>query len=551
MKMTRNNSSTFIALFFSIFLLAACGKEENTEPPFIENISLGAESVELSTEAGSGIIEITANCSWKATCQADWITLRSPQGKGDSQLMFFWQENTKNTSRDAVIIVESSQTKASVSINQAGTGFGTEPKVVSCRGVVGNKIKNEESYFEMTFDQPVTVEYWETERYFIDTDPVYSDGGKTVRQKFLPGALGLDMACRVHLKNAQDTPATIDVNIPFYEKKFAAGGEVRFALPSADEKSVWVSLTRPNKLVELSMDDGHVLHDIEMPFAPGHICYNPYNKQLYVLPLNAIADLGFDNRLSIIDPLTGSFTGEIAFDPSPKAHPQWPAIYPYELEFTNDGLGIVILLEKGATGLEWRYIDSANGNAQTLSGYSWAEKQFEHVYRGYNGQKVWSSPYPSLFSPLNSISRQQPTPEEYVLDGKFRSEKFYAGGSMVDMQFSRLANKVFVCTAPGSQCVIDLDTDTYSEVTEAEARSSRAAWDYSSASRSWVYQVCSLDQHFLLLDMDKADCIFFANHIWYDKPKNVCHLASTDQVMVAADNSIWLLNADVMKTGWK
>ena len=118
---------------------------------------------------------------------------------------------------------------------------------------------------------------------------------------------------------------------------------------------------------------------------------------------------------------------------------------------------------------------------------------------------------------------------------------------MMDMQFSPFDNKVFISTAPQCECVVDLDTDTYSDVIIAEARNSKAAWDCTSSSRTLVYHVCALNQMFLLLDMDRSEPIFFNYHIWYEKPCNVYHLPANDQLMIAARNGIYLFDASVMR----
>ena len=47
----------------------------------------------------------------------------------------------------------------------------------------------------------------------------------------------------------------------------------------------------------------------------------------------------------------------------------------------------------------------------------------------------------------------------------------------MDLRMSPFANKAFICTAPGSQCVVNLEPLGYSEVTEEEARGAKCAWD--------------------------------------------------------------------------
>ena len=76
------------------------------------------------------------------------------------------------------------------------------------------------------------------------------------------------------------------------------------------------------------------------------------------------------------------------------------------MAFTNDGFGILRLISDGSTGMEWRYIDSANDDKITLSGYDWAEYDFERLYVNYDGTRIYASMYPNLFSPLVWLNRQ-------------------------------------------------------------------------------------------------------------------------------------------------
>lgn len=538
-----------VFLFVIVVLLIGCSGNEISDIPEIPqeiSINLSKTVIEVDTAAGSTEIVLKANCAWSASSDVSWLSVKPVEGTGDAVLNCSWTSNVNPQQRTASVVVQSGQVKKTISIVQAGDG-GTKPQVMSCCGVVGNSLNNENSYFEISFDQPVTIESIYTEKFYIDLEPVYSNNRKTIQQKFKNAALGLDLTCTVKVRNDKGVSSTINVKIPFYQKKYTPEGELMFMLLSEDEQSVWVSLAQPNKVVQLSLDDGHVIHDIEMPFAPGNICYNPYNKKIYVMPSNGYYLYGYSNQLCVINPQNGRIDETISFDPSPDAHPQYPTIYPYELQFTNNGFGIVLLRANGSSQLEWRYIDSADHHKQSLSGYSWAEKQFEHLYRSYDGRKIWANPYPRLYTTIYSISREESTPKEYKIAPKFNSDKYFAGGSMMDMQFSPMSNKVFISTAPGSECVIDLDTDSYSEVIEAEARNSKAAWDRSSSGHSLVYHVCSIGNFLLLLDMDRGEPIFFCYQDWNSTLCDIYHLPATDQLIVATSKGIYLIDASVMK----
>ena len=241
----------------------------------------------------------------------------------------------------------------------------------------------------------------------------------------------------------------------------------------------------------------------------------------------------------MVDPKSGEITKTITFQPSSKTHPQYPAIYPYELAFTSDGFGVVMLCAKGADELEWRYVDSKINDRVIITDYERSQYRCEHVYQGCNQESLYMNPYPSIFYNIYKITRRRRDPKTIGINSRFKSTYEYAGGNLAGMLYHRYRNSVFIATYPGCQCVVNLDDMTYSEVTGAESRGALAAWDYSDPSRNLVYFVGGfadpqIDQHqFLLLDMDKADCIFRSYCIWNDD--NLCsivHIVNSDQLLI-------------------
>ena len=534
---------TLMALMLSL-LMCSCTDDNYT---FTDEyyINLSEALIEIDAGEGATSINLKANCPWTASADVSWLKVTPVKGTGDAVLNCEWTSNTEHQQRTATITVQYNDVKKTIRVVQSFSIMPQgKPQMVSCRGLVGNLIKNEDNYIEITFDQPVTAESMYLDMYTLCSGPEYSNDRKTIRYAFKPAKLGVDVACTVGVKNDNGVINSIALNIPLYQKKYPVEGHLMYALLTEDKQSVWVTTSGPNKLMQLSIDDGHVMHDIDLSFAPRHICYNPFNKKIYVLPENVNID--YKNYLCVVDPLRESIDQTITFDPAPDAHPQHPTIYPYDLQFTNDGFGIVLLRARAATLHEWRYIDAANNNQLTLSGYRWDEKIFEHLYRSYDGNKLWANTYPGLYTTIYSVSRNEPTPKEYQIHGKFRSDEYYAGGSLTGMQFSPFSNKVFISAAPWSECVVDLDTDTYSPVTTVEARDSEAAWDCTSSSRSLVYLIT--DQYFFLLDMDRGEPIFFNYYsIGSLQPCNVYHLPANDQLMIAAYNGIYFFDASVLK----
>ncbi len=541
-------------LLCSLCIVSACSDEDPDSiipedsvipnNPAQQSITLSTYYVNLEAKGGTSEIKIMTEEHWSASSDASWLELESHGGYGDSTLKYYWTDNEDQNNRTATITLTTNTGKEKVMVNQAGTSIDVIPQVVSTRGVIGNLDKEECGYIEVTFDRPVTVERWQFNSYLLDFNPIYSEDHKTVRQEFKPASMGLDLTGQVSVVNAAGTISTIGVSFSFYQKKYVPEGTLRFTLLSDDQKSWWASQTGPNKLLQLSTEDGHVMQEIDMPFDPNYICYNPYNQKYYVMPWGEV------NSLCMVDPQKGIVEETITFEPAPLDHPQYPKIYPLELQFTDDGFGIVVLHNTSTTGTTWRYLDSADGNKVSLvEGFSTSDYEFDHLYRSYDGKKIWATQYFENYNPMYSINRDSTTPKKHFVHGKFHSDEYYAGGNLMELQFNRMNNKALFVTAPGSQCVVDIDAQTYSNVMLAEGRSSRAEWDYSDNERSLVYLASALNHYFLLLDMDESDCLFYCAHIWNNTPLGIYHFPSTEQLIVADGDGIYFFDAAEIKKG--
>ena len=157
--------------------------------------------------------------------------------------------------------------------------------------------------------------------------------------------------------------------------------------------------------------------------------------------------------------------------------------------------------------------------------------------------------YPNVYSTMEWVNRQHQKPVKVNIKSNFNSDKYYAGGNLVDLQMSPFANKAFICTAPGSECVVSLEPVSYSEVLEEEARDSKCVWDEVMTERDYVYQVCSLDGCLELFDMTDGRGIFGTYHrfIGNYEAKNSHFLPATDELVVSSIDGVWVFDAAAMK----
>ena len=543
----------FLCVLTGLLVFSSCSKEDDKEYKSTQaphEFKLAKNSIKAGYKASYENVLLSADLAikWTATTSADWLSVSPTSGTGGTTLRVAWEENPDAADREATVTISEGQAQLTVIVKQ-----GQKPaELVSTRAIMGNGIKGERDSVEFVFDRPLgALKVWSnSELYMIDeqTEKV-DDKGLRWRMPLKISKQGMDVELVVCYKSASDwVEHKQGVTVPFYQKKYLITQEnewITYMTLSLDKQSFWIGVdnwdTEKRRLVQVSLDDMKEIKSVKMPYAVTHLCMNPYNGLLYVM--------GDQEYFCVVDPAKGDIVKKVQIEPSPYAHPQYPENCAAEVAFTNDGFGVLRLISPSSTGMEWRYIDSADNDKITLSNYDWSEHQFEHLYVNYDGSRIYASMYPNLYSPMEWVNRQHKKPVEVDISPRFQSDKGFAGGNLMDLVMSPFANKAFICTAPGSECVVTLEPLSYSEVCEEEARDSKCAWDWNVPERDYIYQVCSLDGCLELYDMTEGRGIFGTHHrfIGSDEAKNCYFLPVTDELIVSCIDGVWVLDAAEMK----
>ena len=543
----------FLCVLTGLLVFSSCSKEDDKEYKSTQaphEFKLAKNSIKAGYKASYENVLLSADLAikWTATTSADWLSVSPTSGTGGTTLRVAWEENPDAADREATVTISEGQAQLTVIVKQ-----GQKPaELVSTRAIMGNGIKGERDSVEFVFDRPLgALKVWSnSELYMIDeqTEKV-DDKGLRWRMPLKISKQGMDVELVVCYKSASDwVEHKQGVTVPFYQKKYLITQEnewITYMTLSLDKQSFWIGIdnwdTEKRRLVQVSLDDMKEIKSVKMPYAVTHLCMNPYNGLLYVM--------GDQEYFCVVDPAKGDIVKKVQIEPSPYAHPQYPENCAAEVAFTNDGFGVLRLISPSSTGMEWRYIDSADDDKITLSNYDWSEHQFEHLYVNYDGSRIYASMYPNLYSPMEWVNRQHKKPVEVDISPRFQSDKGFAGGNLMDLVMSPFANKAFICTAPGSECVVTLEPLSYSEVCEEEARDSKCAWDWNVPERDYIYQVCSLDGCLELYDMTEGRGIFGTHHrfIGSDEAKNCYFLPATDELIVSCIDGVWVLDAAEMK----
>lgn len=109
---------------------ASCGG--NSDPQTPDSITVSVKSSDVSTEAQSQFVSVSANCSWTLSLEFTgtdngWVSVSgSLSGEGNKNLVLNFKENTGSASRTVKITAASARTSSSCSITQQGTGLNPD-----------------------------------------------------------------------------------------------------------------------------------------------------------------------------------------------------------------------------------------------------------------------------------------------------------------------------------------------------------------------------------------------------------------------------------------
>ena len=554
-------------------MIAGCSGSDDSQPvQTASDIVLSPQSITDDYRGGVHTIQVTTEDAWKATSSVDWLTVSPNEGTGTAKVTISSQSNTTLADRSATIRFAAGGKMKEFSLHQ--THKGDTARVVSSRVVIGNRAVGEHDSIEIVFNTPATLRTcWMTdengEGISTQSQARYDMDG--CRYRLAIGTIGWNITCDVEIVSNTDKIVTKDrLNFKYYDQRNILSNNeldesVSYSVVSPDKKSVWLSVVADkwksgkNRIVQLSTDDLKEIKSVDMPWGPRYLSFNPYNGKLYVLPYTGSPVIVSAAQLCVVDPDAGRIVKTIDIETSPIAHPQQPTDFPDEVEFTTDGLGVLRLRSSDNNACEWRWMDSADGDLITLSGYEWHETNFDHIYANHDHSRIYSTDRYTQYIDTRYVNRQHRVPVLLPIANKFNSDKYYAGGKMVDLQMSPRANKYFVCTAPGSQCVVSLDPIGYSEVCEEEARGSKCAWDELVTDRDYVWQVCPLDANQLqyygwlhLFDMTSGKPIFATihsfNEVYHNQVIKCHHLPASDKLLVVGTKGVWMLDAKEMKS---
>ncbi|HRK55688.1 MAG TPA: BACON domain-containing protein [Cyclobacteriaceae bacterium] len=313
----------------------------------------------IDSMAGSKEFTITSNDNWEISCQEDWLSFSLAHGRGKQTITINWKANPKNNIRIGSFDVVYSDGRSQVTVEQEISPI----QMVNYCGQLGNKTFGITDSIRVIFDRPVTVERIYSP--WISCVPPtieysYTHNRHGVSFTYSCARLGGSYPFEVDVVDDEGNKLSTAFDIGFYQKQVRIDGFITSYFVEEENGLYWLSTTNPNSILALSMGDLSIVRKIDLDILPSRIRLNPFNGKMYILNFNR------DSNIYVLDILNGQIVKTIPNLPFGDDHPQYPAIYPSDIDFLSDGYGVVVLKAEGATMFRWKIIDSANDDEMFL-----------------------------------------------------------------------------------------------------------------------------------------------------------------------------------------
>lgn len=216
----------------------------------------------------------------------------------------------------------------------------------------------------LTFSKKIKVNYIKSTYEYCITDDMgitYADDKHGFKFKYGCAELGRSYPFEYSVTDEEGNTLTNKITIDFFTKRINFEGySVQNAILSSDNNHFWITITNDegtlSRILSLSTDSLKTEFDISIPKDSRAISYNPYNGFLYISSF-------YDPRIFVVDPIREKLVKTINLQVLPQDEEIYPAIFPGNICFTKNGLGLLNVHNDISGGSIWKTIDSTLGDS--------------------------------------------------------------------------------------------------------------------------------------------------------------------------------------------
>lgn len=321
----------------------------------------------FSVSASSNVVrvEISSNGVWKIENSASWVGCSQISGEGNAVISITCTKNIENQDRMSTIRFVSGDIAKTVMINQSSPII-----LLDYQGFIGNEELNIMDSIFLQFNKPIKVSKI-TASYsncISDIDVHQVDSGKSVMFSYSCAKLGLSFPFSVSVSDDYGNTLNESITVNFFKSKLDFEGVSFDFLLINEDKEVLIATNEPDRIVRYSiaLDSIIQIYDLEGYIAPRKLSYNYFNDKVYMMG----SDLDFWGTFLIdlpeiytLDLESSQIEKIIAFKATENDHPEYPVIYPYDIEFTKSGLGMVLMMANGSSSNTFMLIDSSKDDS--------------------------------------------------------------------------------------------------------------------------------------------------------------------------------------------
>lgn len=341
------------------------------ETPIIQDVQLKTGKaylnvsdslVTVTSGQGSMNLKIESNTSWALLSTKDWIGISKKNGEGNNEISISWNKNEDLTLRNGLIEISAGSIRKTIKIIQS-----SKLQILEYLGLPGNGKKGIVDSVLVKFNKEIKVKRiipkWEICQSNLAF--TYTNDKHGFKFSYACAALGGVYPFEIEVEDMEGAVSYETINVGFYLKKIEIQGSIVNYFVNEDDNSYWLITATPHRIYKIAMKDLTILKSFDLSFRPKHAALNYLTNELYVMDDSP--------DITVLSSEYGAVKRVVTVLPETDDHPDYPSIYPYDIKFTKNGLGIILLGSPESSGIRWRVVDSRKND------FMYRHKQFGYV----------------------------------------------------------------------------------------------------------------------------------------------------------------------------